>query len=166
MESINVKVVDHEIPTIDKEDISPAVNLLVNHSPSSEVTSVNPAEDDSGIEPTARIQKSHPMENIIVEVDQGMTTRKKDRVDYRKMVGLLGETCFISKVEPKDVKTALLDEYWITAMQEELIQFDKNNVWELVPRPSGCNVIGTKWIFKNKLDESANVTRNKARLVA
>ncbi|GAA0161780.1 hypothetical protein LIER_18016 [Lithospermum erythrorhizon] len=51
-------------------------------------------------------------------------------------------------------------------MQEELIQFDKNDVWELVPRPPRCNVIGTKWIFKNKMDESGNVTRNKARLVA
>ncbi|GAA0154762.1 hypothetical protein LIER_12650 [Lithospermum erythrorhizon] len=82
------------------------------------------------------------------------------------MVGLHGETCFISKEEPKDVKTTLLDEYWITAMQKELIQFDKNDVWELVPRPGGCNVIGTKWIFKNKSNESGNVTRNKARLVA
>ncbi|GAA0139490.1 hypothetical protein LIER_35099 [Lithospermum erythrorhizon] len=95
-----------------------------------------------------------------------MTTKKKDIVDYRKMVGLLGETCFISKVEPKDVKTTLLDEHWINAMQEELFQFEKNDVCELVPRPDDYNVIGKKWIFKNKSDEFGNVTRNKARLVA
>src|ERR1044072_4960944 len=51
-------------------------------------------------------------------------------------------------------------------MQDELSQFTRNEVWNLVPRPEGINVIGTKWIFKNKSDESGTVTRNKARLVA
>ncbi|GAA0174991.1 transmembrane signal receptor [Lithospermum erythrorhizon] len=157
---------DHEISTTEEEYVSLAVNPLVDHSPSDEVPSVKPADDDSGIEPVARIQKNHPVENIIGEVDQGMTTRKNDRMDYRKMVRLLGKTCFISKEEPKDVKAALLDEYWITAMQKELIKFDKNDVWELVPRPGGCNIIGTKWIFKNKSDEFRNVIRNKVKLVA
>ncbi|GAA0173243.1 hypothetical protein LIER_26900 [Lithospermum erythrorhizon] len=64
MESINVKKVDREISTIDEKDISPAVNPLVNHSPRSKVTSVKLAEDDSGIEPAARIQKNHPMASI------------------------------------------------------------------------------------------------------
>ena len=51
-------------------------------------------------------------------------------------------------------------------MQEELGQFKRKEVWDLVPRSEGVNVIGTKWIFKNKSDEGGNVTRNKARLVA
>ncbi|CAM9000318.1 unnamed protein product [Rhodiola kirilowii] len=51
-------------------------------------------------------------------------------------------------------------------MQEELKEFTRNNVWDLVPRPEGVNVIGTKWIFKNKSDEKGNITRNNARLVA
>ena len=51
-------------------------------------------------------------------------------------------------------------------MHEELHQFAWNNVWELVPRPKGVNVIGTKWIFKNKSDEHGTVIRNKSRLVA
>ncbi|CAL2260119.1 unnamed protein product [Prunus armeniaca] len=49
---------------------------------------------------------------------------------------------------------------------EELNQFVRNDVWYLVPRPVHTNVIGTKWIFKNKTDEQGNVVRNKARLVA
>src|SRR4051812_48616834 len=53
-------------------------------------------------------------------------------------------------------------------MQDELLQFKLNDVWELVKRPNPRvhNVIGTKWIFRNKLDEDGQVIRNKARLVA
>ncbi|CAM9000105.1 unnamed protein product [Rhodiola kirilowii] len=51
-------------------------------------------------------------------------------------------------------------------MQEELGEFQQNDVWDLVPRPDDVNVIGTKWIFMNKSDELGNITRNKARLVA
>jgi hypothetical protein len=51
-------------------------------------------------------------------------------------------------------------------MHEELHQFTRNDVWTLVPRPAEQNIIGTKWIFKNKIDEHGTVVRNKARLVA
>ncbi|CAM8902256.1 unnamed protein product [Rhodiola kirilowii] len=51
-------------------------------------------------------------------------------------------------------------------MQEELGELQRNDVWDLVPRPDGVKVIGTKWILKNKSDEQGNITRNKARLVA
>jgi hypothetical protein len=53
-------------------------------------------------------------------------------------------------------------------MQEELHQFELNNVWELVKRPDPRkhNIIGTKWIYRNKQDESGQVVRNKAQLVA
>ena len=61
---------------------------------------------------------------------------------------------------------ALNDESWILAMQDELNQFERNKVWKLVPRPKDYPIVGTKWVFKNKLDESGNVIRNKARLVA
>jgi hypothetical protein len=50
-------------------------------------------------------------------------------------------------------------------MQEELNNFTRNEVWHLVPRPNQ-NVVGTKWVFRNKQDEHGVVTRNKARLVA
>jgi hypothetical protein len=72
----------------------------------------------------------------------------------------------VSKLQPKNVKEALTNEYWIDAMQDELNQFKRNEVWDLVPRPRGINVIGTKWVYKNKNDEQGTVTKNKARLVA
>src|SRR6202142_3357858 len=50
-------------------------------------------------------------------------------------------------------------------MDEELEQIERNNTWELVPRPKDKNVIGTKWVFKNKLNENGEVIRKKARLV-
>ena len=50
-------------------------------------------------------------------------------------------------------------------MDEELEKIEKNDTWELVPRPHDKNIIGTKWIFKNKLNENGEVIRNKARLV-
>ena len=59
----------------------------------------------------------------------------------------------ISIVEPKDVEEAKRDKGWIKAMEEELSQIKKNDTWELVPRPKDKNVIGTKWVFRNKLDE-------------
>ena len=51
-------------------------------------------------------------------------------------------------------------------MEEELNQFERNQVWDLVPRPKDHPVIGSKWVFRNKLDESGIIIRNKARLVA
>ena len=51
-------------------------------------------------------------------------------------------------------------------MQEELNQFERNEVWELVPRPNDQSVIGTKWVYRKKMDENGIIIRNKARLVA
>ena len=51
-------------------------------------------------------------------------------------------------------------------MHEELEQFFRNNVQTLIPRPKNINIIGIKWIFKNKSDEFDNIIRNKDRLVA
>ena len=50
-------------------------------------------------------------------------------------------------------------------MKEEIKKIEKNKTWTLVSRSVDKNVIGTKWVFKNKLDESGKITRNKARLV-
>ncbi|KAI3769172.1 hypothetical protein L6452_00272 [Arctium lappa] len=73
---------------------------------------------------------------------------------------------FLSKIEPTQVFEALVDSDWVSAMQEELNQFEALKVWRLVPKPEGKTVIGTKWVFKNKKDEDGVVIINKARLVA
>ncbi|KAH9782035.1 Integrase catalytic domain-containing protein [Citrus sinensis] len=106
-----------------------------------------------------RYVSSHPKDLILGDPSRGITTRSS-----------LRNTCehaaFISQIEPKSFADAENDEFWIMAMQEELNQFERNKVWELVPKPEYQSIIGTKWVFRNKMDESGMIVRNKARLVA
>nr|GEU67133.1 putative ribonuclease H-like domain-containing protein [Tanacetum cinerariifolium] len=74
--------------------------------------------------------------------------------------------CFLSQLEPKKVLQALKDPSWIEAMQEELLQFKLQDVWTLVGLPQEKRSIGSKWVFKNKMNKRGIVIRNKARLVA
>nr|GEU77724.1 copia protein [Tanacetum cinerariifolium] len=72
----------------------------------------------------------------------------------------------VSTAEPKNIKEAMAGSAWIEAMQEELHQFNRLQVWELIDKPFGKSVIRLKWLWKNKKDEDQTVIRNKARLVA
>ncbi|GJS85249.1 retrovirus-related pol polyprotein from transposon TNT 1-94 [Tanacetum coccineum] len=72
---------------------------------------------------------------------------------------------FFTSVEPKNYKEALQESCWIKAMQEELNEFERLKVWEIVPRPDRVMIITLKWIFKVKLDKMGGVLKNKARLV-
>ncbi|XP_019242258.1 PREDICTED: uncharacterized protein LOC109222343 [Nicotiana attenuata] len=56
----------------------------------------------------------------------------------------------ISQIEPKKVEEALKDSSWVQAMQEELDQFSKNQVWKLIPKPENVSVIGTKWGYSQQ----------------
>ena len=89
-----------------------------------------------------------------------MVTRRQSRLNE------MGLVCYTSQFEPKNVEEALEDESWIIALQEELNQFTRNDVWYLVPKPKDKHVIGIKSIFKNKKNENGVIVRNKARLVA
>ncbi|GKF07776.1 gag-pol polyprotein, partial [Tanacetum coccineum] len=87
----------------------------------------------------------------------------------RRQLETDGEMCMfaliVSRTEPKNIKEAMADSAWIEAMQEELHQFDRLDVWELVDTPLCKNVINIKWIWKNKHNEENIVFHNKARLV-
>ena len=71
----------------------------------------------------------------------------------------------MAHIEPISIKEACKEENWVNVMNEELDQIEKDQTWELVPRPKNKNVIGTKWVFKNKVNENGKVIRNKAKLV-
>jgi hypothetical protein len=68
-------------------------------------------------------------------------------------------------LEPKKFNEASKDDLWVKAMNDELDQIEKNNTWEMAHRLEGKNIIGSKWIFKNKLNEQGQVVRNKVILV-
>ncbi|XP_075085138.1 uncharacterized protein LOC142168358 [Nicotiana tabacum] len=106
--------------------------------------------------PNWKHKSSHPLDNIITPLNSGVQTRSKAR-------NSLAFSTFLSQIEPKNIKESLKDADWITSMQDELHQFEWNNVWHLAPRPSDRTIIETRWVFRNKLDEHGNNTRNKAR---
>ena len=71
----------------------------------------------------------------------------------------------MSSIGPKKIDEALKNVDWVNAMHEELNNFTRNQVWELIERPKGHNVVGTKWVLT--LEKPGHiVVRNKARLVA
>jgi hypothetical protein len=104
------------------------------------------------------IQRDHPVDNILGDIEKRVTTRSR-------VVNFCEHYSFISSFEPFKVEDAPHDPDWVVAMQEELNNFKCNEVWSLVERPKQ-NVVGTKWVFRNKQDEHRFVTRNKAQLVA
>ena len=115
------------------------------------------------VEPTQPLPKdwrfttNHSKDHIIGDVSKGVTTQSK-------LHDLCGHFAFISHIEPTNILEAEADSYWLLAMQEELNQFKRNQIWHLIFRPHDRLTIGTKWNFRNKLDESGNVIRNKAKL--
>jgi hypothetical protein len=59
-------------------------------------------------------------------------------------------TLFVALFEPRDVGHTLSNLSWVNAMHEKLENFKRNQVWTLVEPPRDVNVIGTKYVFKNK----------------
>nr|GFB29295.1 Gag-Pol polyprotein [Tanacetum cinerariifolium] len=106
--------------------------------------------------------KDHPLEQVIGNPSQFVRTRRQLESDAEMCMFALT----VSRTEPKNIKEALADSAWIESMQEELHQFDRLEIWELVDRPLCTNVINLKWLWKNKRDEENTVIRNKSRLVA
>ncbi|GJU03966.1 putative ribonuclease H-like domain-containing protein [Tanacetum coccineum] len=103
--------------------------------------------------PTLRIHKDHPKDQILGDPKSAVQTRGKIQKASLAQQAL-------------NISQALQDEIWVEAMQEELLQFKLQKVWILVDLPSRKKAIGTKWVFKNKMDERSIIVKNKARLVA
>ncbi|GKC81151.1 retrovirus-related pol polyprotein from transposon TNT 1-94 [Tanacetum coccineum] len=69
-------------------------------------------------------------------------------------------------IKPKNFKSAITEDCWFQAIQDEIHEFNRLQVWELVPQPDCVMIIALKWIYKGKLDEYGDVLKNKAMLVA
>nr|GEX29334.1 hypothetical protein [Tanacetum cinerariifolium] len=106
--------------------------------------------------------KDHPLNNIIGQLSRPISTRLK----LHEQAFFCYYDAFLTSVDPKTYKEALTQSCWIEAMHKELNEFERLEVWELVPRPDKVMVITLKWIYKVKLDELGGILKNKARLVA
>ncbi|GJX00210.1 retrovirus-related pol polyprotein from transposon TNT 1-94 [Tanacetum coccineum] len=104
----------------------------------------------------------YPLENIIGELARLVSTR----LQLHEQALFCYYDAFLTAVEPKTYKDILTQTCWIEAMQEDLNEFERLGVWELVPRPNKVMVVTLKWIYKVKLDELGGILKNKARLVA
>ncbi|GJW86762.1 retrovirus-related pol polyprotein from transposon TNT 1-94 [Tanacetum coccineum] len=162
--------------------IEESLNVTFDETPPPSKTSPL-VDDDLDEEEAIREIKKKNLENVVedetLEIDDIVNIKESRNHPLANVIGNLNQRtlrsqaqnqsnffCFISTIEPKNVNEALGDKSWIVAMQEELNQFIANEVWELVPQPRNMTIIGTKWVFRNKLDENGIVSRNKARLVA
>jgi hypothetical protein len=106
-----------------------------------------------------QVTKDHPIDQIMGDISKGVQTRSR-------VASFCQHYSFVSFQEPKRVDEALDDPDWVISMQEELNNFTRNEVWELVERPKNHNVIGTKWVYRNKENEDGIVVKSKSRLVS
>ncbi|GJZ47474.1 retrovirus-related pol polyprotein from transposon TNT 1-94 [Tanacetum coccineum] len=137
--------------TSDQSSSSDVIHIIVPPDPDHQVSEHN-----------SKWTKDHPLENIIGALDRPVSTR----LQLHEQALFCYYDAFLTSVEPKNYKEALTQACWIEAMQEELHEFERLEVWELVPPPDKAFVISLKWIYKVKLDELGGILKNKARLVA
>ncbi|KAJ9561649.1 hypothetical protein OSB04_006809 [Centaurea solstitialis] len=154
----HVQSSSHEVGNTDS--IPEGHEQLTTHPTSTdnilEPSSIN---DQTPLPHIAKWTKDHPIDLIIGDPTSGVQTRAASANECNFSV-------FLSTIEPTRVSDALQDSDWVTAMQEELNQFEALKVWRLVKLPESKSVIDTKWLFKNKRDANNIIVRNKARLVA
>ncbi|GKB19386.1 retrovirus-related pol polyprotein from transposon TNT 1-94 [Tanacetum coccineum] len=96
-----------------------------------------------------RWTKDHPLEQVRGNPSKPVQTRRQLATDPEMCMFALT----VSTAEPKNIKEAMADSAWIEAMQEELHQFDRLQVWELIDKPFGKTVIKLKWLWKNKMNK-------------
>jgi hypothetical protein len=93
----------------------------------------------------SHIQKAHPPQQIIGNLNERVTRSLRPAHLSR-----FTNTLFVALFEPRDIGHTLSDSSWVNIMHEKLENFERNQVWTLVEPPHDVNVIGTKWVFKNK----------------
>ncbi|GJV94602.1 retrovirus-related pol polyprotein from transposon TNT 1-94 [Tanacetum coccineum] len=112
-------------------------------------------------ESLGRWTKDHPIANVIRDLSRSVSTRKQLQTNAMWCYF----NAFLTSVEPKNFKQAMTEPSWIDAMQEEIHEFERLQVWELVSCPDKVMLIKLKWIYKVKINEFGRVLKNKARLV-
>ncbi|GJV08566.1 retrovirus-related pol polyprotein from transposon TNT 1-94 [Tanacetum coccineum] len=150
----------HSSTIVDQDAPSPKIPSDQSSSSDSIHTIMHP--NHQIFEHNSKWTKDHPLENIIGKLDRLVSTR----LQLHEQALLCYYDAFLPDVEPKTYKDALTQSCWIEAMQEELNEFERLEVWELIPSPDKVMVITLKWIYKVKLDELGESFSLDARLEA
>nr|GEW45207.1 putative ribonuclease H-like domain-containing protein [Tanacetum cinerariifolium] len=155
---------DHNVAPVDN---NPFVNVfaLEPHSEASSSGDISSTESpyiSQTLHHLNKWRKDHPLDNVIGNPSRSVSTRKQLATDALWCL----YSYVLSKIEPKNFKSMIVEDCWFQAMQDEIHEFDRLQVWELVPQPDCVMIITLKWIYKVKLDEYGDVLKNKARLVA
>ncbi|GJR86627.1 retrovirus-related pol polyprotein from transposon TNT 1-94 [Tanacetum coccineum] len=138
------------------------LNESPNEDSTSHGSSSNVRKIHTPFEHLGRWTKDHPIANVIGDPSRSVSTRKQLKTDAMWCYF----DAFLTSVEPKNFRQAMTEPSWIDAMQEEIHEFERLEVWELVSCPDNVFLIKLKWIYKVKTDEFGRVLKNKARLVA
>ena len=133
-----------QVDTNQASSSSQVQNQQVASSSSQPNDQSNASNQVQVLQPT-NVARDHPLDSIIGDISRGVQT-------ISRLASFCEHFSFVSSIEPKKIDEALLDVDWVNAMHEELNNFTRNQVWELVERPKDHNVIGTKWVFRNKQD--------------
>ncbi|GJR83704.1 retrovirus-related pol polyprotein from transposon TNT 1-94 [Tanacetum coccineum] len=145
---------------------SPVSTSIDQDAPSTNSTSQgsssNVRQIHTPLEHLGRWTKDHPIANVIGDPSRSVSTKKQLETDAMWCYF----DAFLTSVEPKNFKQAMIEPSWIDVMQEEIHEFERLKVWELVPCPEKVFLIKLKWIYKVKTDEFGGILKNKARLVA
>jgi hypothetical protein len=111
-------------------------NQQVSSSSSLPNNQSNASNQVQVLQPT-NIARDHPLDSIIGDISRGVQTRSRLALFCEHFL-------FVSSIEPKKIDETLKDIDWVNAIHEELNNFKRNQVWELVERPKDHNVIETK----------------------
>ncbi|KAI3762868.1 hypothetical protein L1987_53310 [Smallanthus sonchifolius] len=138
----------NSIPIVYVAPQSPAEDPIndIADPPAENLTNLEEVVEEDEI-PQLQIHKIHPTNNIIGPLNVGVSTRSACEAFENSMF-----SCFISQSEPKNIKAALLENSWVEAMQEELQQFSKLHVWNLVDLPKNKVSIGTRFYQEEEID--------------
>nr|GEW49814.1 hypothetical protein [Tanacetum cinerariifolium] len=157
----SISVEEHEAPPI--ETTSDEQTSLISLTEADEFHQEDSIDFDGNSYTTLDSQlDDHPLDQLIGDPSKPVMTHQRLHIDSDVCMYALT----VSTIEPKNIKEAMTDHSWIESMQDELNQFERLQVWELVPRPEGKNIIALKWLWKNKCDAENIMVQNKTRLVA
>nr|GEV82870.1 hypothetical protein [Tanacetum cinerariifolium]GEX02049.1 hypothetical protein [Tanacetum cinerariifolium] len=147
--SIDQDAPSTSIPSTQEQEHSP----IISQGSSSNVRPIHTQFESLG-----RWTKDHPIANVIRDPSRFVSSRKQLQTDAMWCYF----DAFLTSVELKNFKQAMIEPSWINTMQEEILEFERLKVWELVPCPEKVMLIKLKWIYKVKTDEFGGVLKNKA----